>query len=54
MKKFIGVAIVMLTLALAVIYRQLTHRLSVRPDRKQVCVPVTLRDGALLSCLFFQ
>jgi hypothetical protein len=26
MKKFIGVAIIMLTLVLAVLYRQLTHR----------------------------
>jgi len=53
MKKVIGVAIVLLTLVLSVIYRQLTHRQSKEKKAKseQTYVPATLRDGTLLSYL---
>jgi hypothetical protein len=48
MKKIIGVAIIMLTLVLAVIYRQLTHR---PPSANPEKATVSLRDGMLLSYL---
>ena len=54
MKKIIGVGIVLLILIVAVIYRQLTHRCSTRPESTRVCVPASLRDGRLLSYLLFQ
>jgi hypothetical protein len=48
MKKIIGVAIIMLTLVLTVIYRQLTHR---PPSAMSEKATVSLRDGMLLSYL---
>jgi hypothetical protein len=53
MKKLIGVAIILLTLVLSVIYRQLTHRpAAAKPE--QSYVPATMRDGMLLSYLILQ
>jgi len=51
MKKVIGVAIVLLTLVLSVIYRQLTHRQAKKAKAEQTYVPASLRDGMLLSYL---
>ena len=53
MKKLIGVVIIMLTLVLSVIYRQLTQR-PVKHKPEQAYVPVSLRDGMLLSFVLFQ
>jgi hypothetical protein len=48
MKKIIGVGIILLTLILAVLYRQLTHK----PSRQEPEVASTsLREGMLLSYL---
>ncbi|HLZ87194.1 MAG TPA: hypothetical protein VKQ52_08140 [Puia sp.] len=53
MKKLLGVAIILLTLILSVIYRQLSHR-PVKENPQHAYVPATLRDGMLLSYLLFQ
>lgn len=50
MKKIIGVAIILLTLVLSVIYRQLKHQ-HVKEKPEQTHVPASLRDGMLLSYL---
>jgi hypothetical protein len=50
MKKIIGVAILVLTLVLTVIYRQLTHRPAAEKS-KRALVPGSLRAGTLLSDL---
>lgn len=53
MKKIIGVAVLVLTLIVAVIYRQLSHRPAKEKPEKAL-VPASLRDGMLLSYLLFQ
>ena len=53
MKKLIGVIVILLTLILSVIYRQLTHR-PVKQREERAYVPATLRDGMLLSYLLLQ
>lgn len=50
MKKIIGVAIIVLTLVLTVIYRQLTQRPAAE-KAKRALVPASLRAGTLLSYL---
>jgi len=50
MKKIIGVAIIVFTLVLAVIYRQLTQR-PASEKTKRALVPDSLRDGTLLTYL---
>jgi hypothetical protein len=50
MKKIIGVAIIMLTLVVAVVYRQLTHR-PASEKTKRAFVRDSFRDGTLLSYL---
>jgi hypothetical protein len=53
MKKIIGVAIIVLTLVVAVIYRQLTRRPSgTKPEETHVAA--SLREGMLLSYLILQ
>ena len=51
MKKIIGVGIILLTLILAVVYRQLTHRPAVGSKPESADAPVSLREGMLLSYL---
>ena len=53
MKKLIGVAIIVLTLILTVIYRQLSHR-PAKEKAPQAYVPASLREGMLLSYLMLQ
>jgi hypothetical protein len=50
MKKIIGVGIILLTLILAVIYRQLTHR-PARQKPEKTFASASLREGVLLSYL---
>ena len=55
MKKLIGVAIILLTLVLTVIYRQLAHRPGPAKEKPAPAyVPASLRDGMLLSYLLLQ
>jgi hypothetical protein len=53
MKKLIGMIVILLTLILSVIYRQLTAR-PVREEQSRAYIPVALREGMTLSCLFLQ
>ncbi|HEY4111372.1 hypothetical protein [Puia sp.] len=55
MKKFIGVVILLLTLALCVIYRQLTHRTANEtPEHAEASASASMREGMLLSYLLLQ
>jgi hypothetical protein len=53
MKKLIGMIVILLTLILSVIYRQLTAR-PVREKQSRAYMPAVLREGMTLSCLFLQ
>jgi hypothetical protein len=53
MKKLIGVIVILVTLVLSVIYRQLTHR-PPKERREHACGRASLREGMLLSYLLFQ
>jgi hypothetical protein len=53
MKKLIGVAAILLTLLLSVIYRQLTHH-NAKAKPEISYVPGVLQDGMFLSALQFQ
>ena len=53
MKKLIGVIVILLTLLLTVIYRQLTAR-PAKEETPRAYIPATLREGMTLSCLLFQ
>ena len=53
MKKAIGVIVLLLTLVLSVIYRQLTHR-PAKEKAAQAYVPEPVREDMLLSCLLLQ
>ena len=53
MKKLIGVAAILFTLLLSVIYRQLTGGPAKEKPAKAV-VRAGLRDGMFLSCLLLQ
>ena len=53
MKKLIGVIVIVFTLILTVIYRQLTARPAKdKPPRAHISAG--LREGMALSCLFLQ
>ncbi len=53
MKKLIGMIVILLTLILSVIYRQLTAR-PVSEKQPQAYIPAALREGMTLSCLPLQ
>jgi hypothetical protein len=53
MKKLIGMIVILLTLILSVIYRQLTAR-PVREKQPRTYIPAALREGITLSCLLLQ
>ena len=53
MKKLIGVIVILLTLILSVIYRQLTAR-PVREAPSRTYIPAALREGITLSYLLLQ
>jgi hypothetical protein len=53
MKKLIGVAAIVLTLILTVIYRQLTAR-PARERSPRASISASLREGMALSCLLLQ
>ena len=53
MKKLIGMIVILLTLILSVIYRQLTAR-PVREKQSRTYIPAALREGITLSCLLLQ
>jgi hypothetical protein len=53
MKKLIGVIVILLTLILSVLYRQLAHR-PAKEKSEQAHVPASLRDGMILSYLLLQ
>ncbi|GGB13070.1 hypothetical protein [Puia dinghuensis] len=53
MKKLIGLIIVLLTLILSVIYRQLSHR-PLKEKPAQAYVPEPVREDMLLTCLLLQ
>jgi hypothetical protein len=53
MKKLIGMIVILLTLILSVIYRQLTAR-PVREKQPQAYIPAALREGMTLSYLLLQ
>ncbi len=53
MKKLIGMIVILLTLILSVIYRQLTAR-PAREKLSRTCIPVALREGMTLSYMLLQ
>jgi hypothetical protein len=53
MKKLIGMIVILLTLILSVIYRQLTAR-PVKEKQPRADISVVLREGMTLSCLYLQ
>ena len=53
MKKLIGVAAIVLTLILTIIYRQLTAR-PAKEKAPRVTISASLREGMALSCLLLQ
>ncbi len=53
MKKFIGVAIILVTLLLAVIYRHLKN-CQVKEKPAHAMVPAALKEGLVLSYLLIQ
>jgi cell division protein FtsL len=53
MKKLIGMIVILLTLILSVIYRQLTAR-QVREKQPQAYITAALREGMTLSYLLLQ
>jgi len=53
MKKLIGVIVILLTLLLTVIYRQLTAKM-VKEEAPRSYIPATLREGVALACLLRQ
>ena len=53
MKKLIGVAVLLLSVILFLLYRQLTHR-AVKVSQPMVSVPAILRENMMLSSVLFQ
>ncbi len=53
MKKLIGVIVILLTLLLTVIYRQLTTR-PAKEKPARAYIPASLREGMTLSCMLLQ
>ena len=49
MKKLIGVIVILLTLLLTVIYRQLTSR-PAKEEAPRACIPAALREEVVLYC----
>ncbi len=53
MKKLIGLIVIVLTLILSVVYRQLTAG-PAKEKQPQSCIPLALREGMTLSYLLLQ
>jgi hypothetical protein len=53
MKKIIGVIVILVTLIISVIYRQLTAR-PAKDKPSRTYVSRSLREGMVLSCLLLQ
>jgi hypothetical protein len=53
MKKLIGMIVILLTLILSILYRQLTAR-PVKEKPGRAYIPGVIREGMAISCLLLQ